>query len=81
MSSLLDLNTELAACADADPDTFFPTGTDAMSDVVMAKAICHDCPIKVQCLLVAMTNDYDGIWGETTEGERRAFKRIQVTGR
>ena len=73
--SLIELDMSQAACADADPDTFFPEGKNARQDTIMAKAICHDCPIKTECLLVAMTYNYNGIWGETTDAERMELRR------
>lgn len=79
MNELTKLDMEQAACRDADPDTFFPEGDRLREDTVMAKAICHDCPIKTECLMVAMTHDYQGIWGETTYEERRALRRRTKT--
>ena len=81
VDNLRDLDMSQAACADADPDTFFPEGKNTRLEIRMAKAICHDCPIKDACLMVALAEGYVGIWGETTDEERREMKRrpIQIT--
>jgi hypothetical protein len=36
-----------------------------------AKAICAECPYKVRCLTYALKNSEQGIWGGTTERDRR----------
>ena len=46
------------------------------SRVREAKAICSTCPVKAECLKLAMdTYDSFGIFGGTTEGERRQMRR------
>lgn len=37
----------------------------------IAKAICSVCPVRVPCLEFAINGDERGIWGGTTEFERR----------
>lgn len=55
-----------AACRDADPETFFPTGTttDAYWKAVEAKDHCAVCPVADRCYEFAAANDYViyGIW-------------------
>ena len=36
-----------------------------------AKAICAECPYKVRCLAYALKHSEQGIWGGTTERDRR----------
>lgn len=61
-----------AACAEADPELWHPTrGTGA--DLRMAKKICGTCPVRLPCLEAGMGQH--GIWGGTTEMERRALRR------
>jgi WhiB family redox-sensing transcriptional regulator len=70
---------EDAACGDADPDLFFPIGTigTALRQIEEAKQICRLCPAQVQCLAWALENGVtDGVWGGTTEDERRAIHRL-----
>ena len=67
-----------AACLDADPDLFFPVGTTgpAQDQVDEAKRICLACPVRERCLAWALELDAaSGIWGGTTEDERRALRR------
>jgi WhiB family redox-sensing transcriptional regulator len=67
-----------AACQDHDTDLFFPAGDTgpAALQIVRAKAICGICPVKDECLSFALTfyQEY-GIWGGTTEDERRVIRR------
>ncbi|MEU5598505.1 WhiB family transcriptional regulator [Streptomyces sp. NPDC020298] len=67
-----------AACRHEDPDLFFPVGTTgpAVWQERQAKAVCERCPVRDQCLDWAMdTGQTLGIWGGTTESERRALRR------
>lgn len=42
----------------------------------VAKAICQNCTFKSKCLEIAFSrSDTIGIWGGTTEKERKAIKR------
>ncbi|MEU4656930.1 WhiB family transcriptional regulator [Streptomyces sp. NPDC023723] len=69
---------EHAACRDEDPDLFFPIGTSgpALLQTEQAKAVCHRCPVRDQCLRWALdTGQSIGVWGGTDENERRALKR------
>jgi WhiB family transcriptional regulator, redox-sensing transcriptional regulator len=67
-----------AACRHEDPDLFFPIGTTGPAQVQtqQAKAVCGHCPVREQCLDWALeTGQGIGIWGGTTELERRALHR------
>ncbi|MFF5533689.1 WhiB family transcriptional regulator [Streptomyces cinerochromogenes] len=67
-----------AACRHEDPDLFFPIGTTGPAQVQseQAKAVCRHCPVRDQCLEWAMDTDQSiGIWGGTTELERRTLRR------
>lgn len=67
-----------AACADADPDLFFPVRGD---DTGPAKRICYRCPVKDECLKHALIHmERYGIWGETSERERRKI-RVKIRRR
>jgi len=53
----------------------FPGDADHAA-IAAAKATCAVCPIRQQCLDVALDNGENfGIWGGTTADERRAWKR------
>ncbi|MPZ80462.1 MAG: WhiB family transcriptional regulator [Actinophytocola sp.] len=67
-----------AACRDEDPELFFPVSDigPGARQVAEAKAVCARCPVRAQCLDYAMTNLLtDGIFGGTTETERRELSR------
>ncbi|MFI2507678.1 WhiB family transcriptional regulator [Streptomyces sp. NPDC018972] len=69
---------ERAACRTEDPDLFFPIGTSgpALMQTEQAKAVCRRCPVREQCLQWALdTGQSIGVWGGTSETERRALKR------
>ncbi len=67
-----------AACRDTDPDLFFPVGTTglAVEQIEAAKAVCFSCEVREDCLRFAIeTNQDSGIWGGTSEDERRKMRR------
>ena len=71
----------LASCQDTDPDLFFPVGTTgpAIEQIANAKAVCDACPVKEPCLEFALsTNQDSGVWGGTSEEERRKLRRAWV---
>lgn len=70
-----------AACRDTDPDLFFPVGTTgpALEQIAAAKAVCTGCDARSACLEYALaTNQDSGIWGGTSEEERRKLRRQWV---
>ena len=73
---------QVAACRDQDPELFFPLtemGPGAR-DVERAKAVCAGCPVRAECLRYALDNGLDhGIFGGTTETERRALRRARTS--
>ncbi|MCZ9349802.1 WhiB family transcriptional regulator [Streptomyces mutabilis] len=75
---------EHAECRTEDPDLFFPIGTTgpAALQTEQAKAVCRRCPVREQCLRWALdTGQSIGVWGGTSEMERRALKRREVVRR
>jgi WhiB family redox-sensing transcriptional regulator len=75
---------DLSACRDTDPDLFFPVGTTgpAIEQIENAKAVCRQCDVQKNCLDYALaTNQDSGIWGGTSEEERRALRRQYVARR
>jgi WhiB family redox-sensing transcriptional regulator len=68
-------DTTDAACVNEDPNLFFPDGkTSYTVQVKQAKTICATCPIKMQCLAEALAETEFGIWGGTTEQERKYIR-------
>ncbi|MEV5886539.1 WhiB family transcriptional regulator [Streptomyces sp. NPDC052020] len=67
-----------AACADEDPELFFPVGTTgpALRDIDAAKKVCARCPVTAECLEFALgCGRASGVWGGTCEEERVALLR------
>lgn len=67
-----------AACAHVDTDLFFPVGVTgpAIPQIAAAKAVCEECPARATCLDFAITTNQEyGIWGGTSEEERRVLRR------
>ena len=67
-----------AACRNTEPDLFFPVGTTgpAIDQIAAAKAVCDQCDAKGPCLEFALTTNQDsGVWGGTSEEERRKLRR------
>lgn len=57
-----------------DPDIFFPEH-DSPSYTLFGRSFCGPCPVRVECLAYAMACDMSGVWGGTSEAERRSLKR------
>lgn len=75
---------EQASCRDTDPDLFFPVGTTgpAVEQIAAAKAVCQDCDARPACLEFALeTNQESGIWGGTSEEERRKLRKTWLASR
>jgi WhiB family redox-sensing transcriptional regulator len=75
---------DTAACRDTDPDLFFPVGTTgpAVDQITAAKAVCDVCPSKEPCLQFALVSNQDsGVWGGTSEDERRKLRRVWLKNR
>jgi WhiB family redox-sensing transcriptional regulator len=84
-SSPIFVDKGLPPCSEADPEAFFPQEREfngvlissSYYDADGAKAICETCPYKAKCLEFAMSQrgEIEGIWGGTTENERRVMRR------
>ncbi|GGS26839.1 transcriptional regulator WhiB [Streptomyces aureoverticillatus] len=67
-----------AACADEDPELFFPVGSTgpAERDQEEAKRVCERCPVARQCLTYALrSGQTSGVWGGKDEGELARLRR------
>lgn len=61
-----------AVCASTDPESFFP---DKGGSTREAKNVCASCNVAAECLDYALdNNERFGIWGGTTERERRRLQ-------
>jgi WhiB family redox-sensing transcriptional regulator len=72
-----------AACRGApDPDLWFAPSEvgPGAAQVAEAKAVCAGCPVREDCLELALTLGLDyGVFGGFTASERRALRRAAVT--
>lgn len=68
-----------ARCIGVDPELFFPVGSTgpALAQQEAAKAVCAMCPVRPDCLQWALATGQDaGVWGGTSEEERRAMRQV-----
>jgi len=73
-----------ALCRDTDPELFFPVGStgQALQQISAAKEVCCECTVKTECLEFAIETNQDcGIWGGTSEDERRNIRRQMAADR
>ena len=71
-----------ASCRYTDPDLFFPIGTTgpALDQIESAKAVCRGCDARPACLEFALaTNQESGVWGGTSEDERRKLRKAWLS--
>lgn len=72
-----------AACADSDPETFFPASYRKEDLVRRARRICGRCPVRATCLADVMATENParrwGVAGGTTPQERTALHRAGLT--
>lgn len=61
-----------ANCATTDPDIFIP---EVGGNTEYAKSICLACPVREMCLQWAVDNFERGIWGGTSDRERRKIRQ------
>ena len=73
-----------ASCRDTSPELFFPIGTtgQAVDQIEAAKMVCMGCPVRIPCLEFALRSNQDsGVWGATSEEERRYLRRTYLSRR
>jgi WhiB family redox-sensing transcriptional regulator len=73
-----------ASCRSIEPSLFFPIGVtrQAHDQIGAAKQICATCPVTRPSLEFAIaTNQDNGVWGGTSEEERRALRRKWLRSR
>lgn len=69
-----------AACRTESTNTFFIArgDPDQARKRQKAFAICEECPVRKSCLEYAMVNRETGIWGGTSDADRRRMKRSRT---
>ncbi len=71
-----------AACSGHLHTLFFPIDGPDDTSTERARAICMSCPVSDECLEYALeTNQRAGIWGGTTEDERKSLRRKWMAAR
>lgn len=64
-----------ALCREVDPDLFFP---DRGESPAPALRVCAACEVRVECAAEALAvGEEFGVWGGTTERQRRRYRREQ----
>lgn len=62
-----------AACAQTDPELWFPERGGSPRN---AKRVCRTCPVRWECLAYALTNDErHGVWGGYMPDERAQMRK------
>jgi hypothetical protein len=61
-----------AACRSYPIDYFFHNEAEVVSDSV--RELCTACPVREECLNLAIATDSTGIWAGTTTEQRRSMR-------
>lgn len=70
---------DYANCLGVDPDLFYPERGASTRE---AKEVCRGCAVSYECLEYALLNgEKFGIWGGTSERERRRIRRQRALAR
>lgn len=68
-----------AACRDSPLQWVLDTNHEKRQPATIfdRMLVCETCPVRLECLRDALGSGYDvyGIWGGTTQGERRRYRR------
>lgn len=73
-----DWRTEAVCSQSAGTKLFFPVGVTGAAEIQIhqAKTVCAECPVRAECLEFAITTNQEyGVWGGTSEEERRVLRR------
>lgn len=67
-----------AKCAEQDPELFFPEYESVNFYQILnyARNVCQGCPYQLECLTFAVENNELGVWGGTSELERRRMRSL-----
>lgn len=60
-------------CADYSPRVFFPDRRDVRA-INYAKNLCRRCPLVDPCLRAALDRGEHGVWGATSDDDRKRMK-------
>lgn len=73
MRPISDWSKESLCRGHADSEFFTSVGVNPTG----ARKLCPTCPVQVECLNYAIIYDECGVWGGTTESERKALKFLK----
>lgn len=63
------------ACKGSDPDQYFPHPHVSHAQIVSIRAVCEACPVRRECADWGIHHEQLGIWGGTTDRQRREIRR------
>ncbi len=63
---------EYAYCKGTDPGLFYPITNKQQAEVAK---VCGHCVVRNECLEYALENKEYGVWGGTTERQRRDINK------
>lgn len=68
------------ACIGEEPELWFPAGEgrEFTTQIDKAKRVCFACPVRAECLELALDEGRSGIWGGTTETDRKQIRRRRL---
>lgn len=69
--------SDRAACRGEDPELFFPVGEGKAFEAQTKRAVrvCRRCDVTQDCLNSALELGSIGVWGGTTDDDRRKLRR------
>lgn len=68
-----------SACRGLDPNVFFVQAGQTRLANKIKKQYCMKCAVRMNCLQYALDNKCKGIWGGTSEHERKKFGKKLLT--
>lgn len=69
---------ENAVCREIDPEIYYVEGSSYTKENKLAKTLCFTCKDIVECREWAVFNYEFGVWGGTTDQERRSMRRRRI---
>jgi hypothetical protein len=68
-----------SACRGLDTNMFFVNAGQTVKATNIKKQLCKKCVVRKSCLQYALDNKCKGIWGGTSEHERKKFGKKLLT--
>lgn len=82
LAGLLDADRLVGAtCSEIGPELWFPNQAQHGREERQAAALCKTCPVRKECLRIALDSDYMiteyGVWAGYTKGSLRRMRRLR----